>query len=349
MARRKVHGPYRCHRRWRIVVVGADGSQSPVSYETEGEALAEKQKLEKKFAADEGVTVGEALDNYEAWMRQKGNKPRSIETTRGRVARLLGDTIDWALPRITAPKAVALYEALQPKVSVDYHRNALNETRTFINWCIEKPRQWITRNPFGGVRGVGKRRKGKPQLRVDESRRFIETAKREAERGDIAGVVGLAALYFGTRITELVSRPVRDLDDDGWLYWIPDSKTESGRRFLEVPADLRPLLLRLAAGKSPDEPLFRGKRSKAALTRNSAFGMVKRMCRLAGVPEVSPHGLRGTHTSIARERGATPNVIAAAVGHASYEAVTAKNYVAPGTDERARAKVALGVLQGGRT
>lgn len=281
-------------------------------------------------------------------MRQKGNKPRSIETTLGRIKRLLADSADWTLPRLTEARCAKLYDELRPQVSVDYHRNALNETRTFLNWCLAKPRRWIKRNPLAAVKGEGKRKKGKPQLRIDESRKFIETTKQEAARGDIAGVVGLAALYFGTRITELVSRDVRDLDDDGWLFWIPDSKSPAGKRFLEVPADLRPHLLALATGKGPGEPLFRGKRSGRTMTRHTAFGMVKRVCRLAGVPEVSPHGLRGTHTTIARERGATPNIIAAAVGHTSYDAVTSKNYVAPGTDQRVTAGVVLGVLQGGR-
>jgi hypothetical protein len=75
------------------------------------------------------------------------------------------------------------------------------------------------------VKGVGKRKRGKPQLRIDEARKFIAEAKRMADAGDIAGVVGLGALCFGTRITELVSRPVRELDDDGRLLWISKSKT----------------------------------------------------------------------------------------------------------------------------
>ena len=42
---------------------------------------------------------------------------------------------------------------------------------------------------------------------------------------------------------------VRDLDDDGKLLWIPDSKTEAGRRTLQVPELLRPMLKALAEGK----------------------------------------------------------------------------------------------------
>ena len=47
-------------------------------------------------------------------------------------------------------------------------------------------------------------------------------------------------LRLGLRAGEVVSRVVRDLDDGGWLLWIPCSTTEAGRRTLEVPELLRP-------------------------------------------------------------------------------------------------------------
>jgi integrase len=62
----------------------------------------------------------------------------------------------------------------------------------------------------------------------------------------------LLALVIGMRANEIVSRVVRDLDDDGKLLWIPDSKTEAGRRRLQVPELLRPLVKALAEGKSPE-------------------------------------------------------------------------------------------------
>jgi integrase len=58
------------------------------------------------------------------------------------------------------------------------------------------------------------------------------------------------------RASEIVSRVVRDLDDDGRLLWIPTSKTEAGRRNLRVPDTLRPYLQRLAADRKPLDLLF---------------------------------------------------------------------------------------------
>lgn len=58
------------------------------------------------------------------------------------------------------------------------------------------------------------------------------------------------------RASEIVSRVVMDLDDDGKLLWIPDSKTEAGRRTLQVPTLLQSPLTQLAHGKSPEAMLF---------------------------------------------------------------------------------------------
>ena len=56
--------------------------------------------------------------------------------------------------------------------------------------------------------------------------------------------------------TEIVSRVVRDLDDGGKLLWIPDSKTEAGRRTLQVPELLQSHLLAIAEGKPSEAKLF---------------------------------------------------------------------------------------------
>ena len=66
----------------------------------------------------------------------------------------------------------------------------------------------------------------------------------------------MPALVMGMRANEIVSHVVRNLDDDGKLLWIPDSKTEAGRRTLQVPELLRPMLKALAEGKSPEAKLF---------------------------------------------------------------------------------------------
>jgi hypothetical protein len=64
----------------------------------------------------------------------------------------------------------------------------------------------------------------------------------------------------------------------------------------------------------------------------------------AGVPEVVPHSMRGLHSTIAVERGATGKLVASAIGHTSFERITVPHYLAPGTAERAQARKVQKVL-----
>jgi integrase len=78
----------------------------------------------------------------------------------------------------------------------------------------------------------------------------------QADAGEAGAVAAMMALLLGMRATEIVSRVVRDLDDDGRLLWIPDSKTDAGKRTLHVPELLRPYLARLAANQKAEARLF---------------------------------------------------------------------------------------------
>jgi integrase len=113
--------------------------------------------------------------------------------------------------------------------------------------------------------------------------------------------VAQSALYLGLRASEIVHIHRRDVDDGGRLLWIPDSKTDAGRRTLEVPEVLRPLLVKRAAECSGR--LFDHDRSWVLQN-------VKRLCRLAGVPEISAHGLRGMHATLATRAGSTAHEVA---------------------------------------
>jgi integrase len=52
---------------------------------------------------------------------------------------------------------------------------------------------------------------------------------------------------------------------------------------------------------------------------------VRRLCKQAGVPTVSPHGLRGTHGRLAVEAGISGDVVAASLGHENFN-VTTEHY-----------------------
>ncbi|MFA5061677.1 MAG: tyrosine-type recombinase/integrase [Patescibacteria group bacterium] len=226
------------------------------------------------------------------------------------------------------------------KLSVDSHRNMLAEAKSFTRWCTEDKR-WLKANPLEAVKGKGKRKHGKLQLRIDETRKWVAKALELAGQGEEGAIAALLTLYLNLRCSEVVTRVARDVDDNGRVLWVPDSKTEKGKRTQEVPPELRPFLLQLTSGKTADAKLF------GCASRDWPRHWVQRICALAGVPVVCAHGMRGTHSSIAHAFGFTSRAVADAMGHES-EKTTIESYTDPSVVANAQQKRMLQVLNGGR-
>ena len=189
---------------------------------------------------------------------------------------------------------------------------------------------------------MGRRRHGKAQLRIDEARRWQAKALQFADQGEEGAVAAMMSLLMGMRASEIVSRIVRDLDDEGRLLWIPETKTEAGKRTLPVPEVLQPYLQRIAEGKGPTDSLF------GQHWRDWPREWVQRICKAAKVPEVTAHGMRGLHGTLAVERGATTHAVAQALGHES-ETTSRESYIAREAITGADQRRVLTVLAGGRT
>jgi integrase len=298
-------------------VVDERGKKNRYFYPTEKQARQVVRSLKRELGEIEEQTIGDTLDKYELYMRDKGNKPKSVGETSRRLRLFFGDVLDLPLRQLDESRAAAVYEKFRTRPtstgnppSVDYHRNSLAEAKTFLSWCATK-KKWIGANPMEHVEGVGKRRRGKPQLRVDESRKWLETAVMLAEAGEQGAVAAMMTILLGMRCSEITSRVVRDVDDGGRLLWIPDSKTDAGRRTLEVPEVLVPFLAKLAGGRKPNELLF------GQHWRDWPRLWVQRICKKVGIMEVTAHGMRGTHATLATDRGVTGHTVAAALGHTS--------------------------------
>ena len=231
---------------------------------------------------------------------------------------------------------------LGPRPEIDYSRGRTAEVeRDDSRKSTRSSPSTPAANPLEGVEGVGKRKHGKMQLRVDEARRWMAKAAELADRGDAGAVAAMMALVMGMRANEIISRVVRDLDDEGRLLWIPDSKTEAGRRTLQMPELLRPLLKGLAEGKSAEAMLF------GHHWRDWVRKWVKRICEAAGVPMVTAHGMRGLHSTLAVENGVSADVVAASLGHES-STTTMQSYVKPEAVAGAQQRRMMNVLKGGR-
>jgi integrase len=242
---------------------------------------------------------------------------------------------------LTPARAAAAYEAVRQGRAVDTHRNALAAGRSFGRWCAKLG--WLPADPFAGVEPVGRRKRGKPQLHLTEATKLIDVCVAERSRESAAVML---ALLLGLRASEVAHRQIRDLDDGGRLLWVPKGKTAAARRHLEVPDVVRPLLLELA-GDRPGAAWLFGTADLTRPTRHWVYYHVKRLCRVAKVPAVCAHGLRGTHTSLAVAAGATSQVVAAALGHTS-TAITESAYLDAQTRARAVQHAALRVLNGGK-
>lgn len=341
-------GPYQHGRRWRVVLVDERGGQTCSSYATEAEARQVVRSLKRKIALEPPKTIDEAIDDYEVYLRDwKQNKAKSYTATTWRLRAFFAD-VDELLGELTEKRCASYYDALTKRVSrtgkaysVDSHRNILAEAKTFLGWCA-KDRRWIRSNPVERVKGQGRRRHGKPQLRIDEARAWTAKAIEFADRGEAGAVAAMVTVLMGLRCSEIVSRVVRDLDDGGRLLWIPDSKTEAGRRTLEVPVVLQPYLQRLCEGKPSDATIF------GVHWRDWPRVWVKKICRAARVMEVSAHAMRGLHSTLALQAGATGHLVAASLGHES-PSTTMRSYADASTVRRAKQRAALSVLVGGLT
>lgn len=344
-----IFGPYPHRSRWRLVL-REGGKQTVSSYATKDEAEKVKRTIERKLAEQPPITLDSAMAEYEAYLRDdKGNKPASYTATIWRLRRFF-PLHELPIAEVSHERCTIYYKVLREAVSpqtgkplaVDSHRNILAEARTFMTWCIKK--KWLAKNPLDGVEGQGRRRHGKPQLRIDEAKRWRQEAVKLAEQGEAGAVAAMMTLYMALRCGEVVSRLVRDLDHSGQILWVEETdrgfspKTQASRRPVEVPDVLRPYLIELARGRSPDQLLF------GQHWRDWPRHWVKRICGKAGVPAVSAHAMRGLHATLSVRTGLSPHAVAASLGHES-PSTTLQSYVAPGTHERASRERALRILE----
>lgn len=368
MRRTRIYGPYEDKKRrsWTVVVV-EEGKRSAQRCESKEDAHRLVAELEEKLKLEGPITVEAALEDYEKHLAAKGNKPGTIATTKARLQGLVRGMLHESLARLSSVRCGEAYCRLlgtgrlrgnvRMPIAVDTHRNALGEARTFGKWSVKMGH--LRRNPWDGIEPIGRRKKGKKQLRVDEARRFVAKC---LELGDDGAVAALCCLLLGLRASEVIERVGRDVDDGGRLLWIDRAKTESGKRVVEVPELLREALSTLALGHGPGRKAPRGRASNGEvalvspgerevrrLFSGSRFWLrdqVERICVAADVPVVCPHGLRGTHASLAMAAGSSSALVAASMGH-SPEVMLA-HYAQPGAVASGAQERLLKVLAGGR-
>jgi len=333
-------GPYQFRGQWRCQLINGERRTWLTPEKTSERAIAVAERIVAASIAQQPMTVETALDEYREYkLTVRGNKPASVTTTLYRLRSFFTEP-GLAIYQLTPQRCAGYYQKLIGKQKPSTHHNTLAEAGTFCRFLIK--RRHLKLNPIEGIEPVGRKRKGKPQLRYDEARHWWSKAEELANAGEAGAVAAMMTLVMALRASEITTRIVRDLDNGGKLLWIPEAKTEAGKRQVKVPEVLQPHLLRLARDKTPAAFLFPGKRGGPP-DRAWPRKWVKRICRLAKLPEVCAHSMRGLHASLAIQAGASPDVVAGVMGHES-PSMTLSNYATPGSAESAVADRAASAL-----
>lgn len=342
----RVSGIYQEGQRFRVVAFCPERRSFWCSTRAEADAIAER--LTQMFRQQSACTVGQAVEEYLEYLRQQGQRNVSLRNLRYKLLPFL--PAERMLHTITAEVAAELYQAetqrttrfLRPMAAAS-HRASLKYARALFRWLVED-RKYLQSNPFEHVKPIGRVNTGKHQLRLDEARKLHAWLLKQAEHDERATAV-LTQLILGLRSAELLRRQVRDVDDHGQLFCIESGKTKNARRWLEIrsPA-LQALLAKQAQGRGSEDLLFGGNRATPH-EAPTLWKWLRSFCEAAGVPLVCPHSLRGLHSTLALEHGATSGLVAAALGHGSF-AVTQRHYVRPGTMTQLKQSKMAAALEG---
>lgn len=289
------------------------------------------------------------------------NKSASADVTEYRLRQFFGPVLRSRLTALTPERCRRLYlgaggehgSVTRPTrfgrpPAVATHQAELFAAQAMLTWCVAEG--LLRKNPAEDVEPVGEPNSGKEQLGEDEANGWLDKACEFALAGDVGAVAAMIALVVALRETEIVSLTRRQIDSDFQVVWVIRGKSKPAKRRLRIPVDmdvgvvLRTCLRSLCEGKGHADLVF-GQHHRSWVYQN-----VQRICRAAGVPEVSAHGLRGTHATLAEEEGSTPANMLRSLGHES-RGVQQKAYIQPGATERGiqkRFAARMKVVRGGQ-
>ena len=241
--------------------------------------------------------------------------------------------VDGEVRRALKTDTLAEAERMRDEILAEFQRHTV---RTFAEALAEYEESLLTRGVQSAQPNVEMLRRFLPlqeSLQSISSARaesmYLSETKRLKDNGlpvvnDTHHLLLRRTKYFyGWAISKRYAK-ANPFDDEGRVLWVPFGKTQNAKRRLQVPEVLRQILMKHAAGKSPDAPLL-GPPGEPMHKRFIVKYRLPRLCAEAGVPRVCAHSLRGLNATLALEAGAAPQSVAAALGHSSF-AMTAKHY-----------------------
>jgi integrase len=306
-----------------------------------------KQHITSQVHVVTPLQMSDAIAEYSAY-KAATVQPEWLRLLEDRLRSFLPDV---PISTITPEQAEALYLAETRRIgrngrliSASTHQHLLRNVKEFWAWLVK--RKLARENPFAQVEPIGKANAGKLQPRKSDARILDAFLFERAERGDEGALALLMQMYLGNRSSEILSLVISDIERSGekYLVTVQRGKTRNARRMLELYPTVGALLWHHCQGRAQDERVF-----AARLPRRPAPDWMnkrlKAFCKEAGLPLYCPHALRGLHSSLALESGATTHQVAAALGHASFS-TTARHYADPAVVENARSRRVATALHG---
>lgn len=343
-------------QKWRFIVYGLDRTDGKklgrraFEYPSQEVAMAERVKAESALKRKLERSMYEAI---EAFMQDRRENDAAAESLTGYEKRFalifppepLSDVPRWRGRRQTPLGTMdrdlltELYASARRRkrkdtgalYAVATHRKALVNAKTLFRFCGEN--RWLketTVDSLCKVQGKGKIRKGKKQLTLDELRLFVRAAwrlildprpGRLVIRRRFRATAALIALLQSIRSGAIRRLKVRHIDDNCTILITPRIKTDTSEGRQELAEPLRKVMWYLTANRDAEEWLWESRPAKHWVLRS-----VKEICRIAGVPVVTPHGLRGSHSSVTTAAGALANLVVQQLGQASFD-VTREHYI----------------------
>lgn len=204
-------GPYQERGRWRLIIV-EDGGRRSVFFPTLEEARKYKTSTEREVSRPPSRTIADMLVEWHTQKLRAGQcKPPTIKHQFGRLESFFAPVAHEDIAALTPRRAAALYqearERVSPKtgalLSTASQRFDLWLAQVFYRWAVQ--RGYVGVSPFRDVKPVGKLNAGKPQLRIEEARRFTSAAVSYFEENRHPLAIGaILALTMGLRTSEVL-------------------------------------------------------------------------------------------------------------------------------------------------
>ena len=293
------------------------------------------------YQQERGILVSDLRDGYLQHLRDNDRLPSSVRGVSNKLLQILGPLLDMEAGAVTVQRAKARYLQLVPTCAAATHQAALCRAKECWRWAVKHG--LVRSNPWAEVERVGRAKRGKPKLTIDETNRLVEECLQDADTSDKALAI-LVLIFCGVRVSEVCRRQVRDVDAGGTRLNIPAAKTRAGERAPAIPDVIQAAVQLRCKGRPGNAPLLRNTLGGHPHGDWVRLGL-KDYCSRAGVPFATPHALRGGWADIAYSAGELSHRVAAALGHSSAR-VTERHYVAPAVVADAKQARRIGRLKG---